>query len=208
MISWFHQQRLDAVHAALTACDARSVLDLGCGEGNLLTILAREPRIQRIVGIDLSLEALARLRRKLSDLPDTARARIELLHGKLTEAGLAFTGFDAAVLVETVEHLGPDRLSDLERAVFLRMRPTTVVITTPNAEFNPLLGVPSHRFRHPDHRFEWTRAKFQHWISGVARRNGYDVSRHDIAGCHPVCGGASQMAVFEATPRRAQERAA
>lgn len=196
MISWFHEQRLDAVQTALARCGARTVLDLGCGEGHLLTRLAGEPRIERVVGIDLSLPALTRLRSRLQDMPAAARARIELLHGPLAEVGLPFIGFDAAVLVETLEHIASDRLSDLERAVFLRMRPATVVITTPNAEFNALLGVPSHRFRHPDHRFEWSRAKFQLWISGVARRSGYLVSRHDIAGCHPVCGGASQMAVF------------
>lgn len=196
MISWFHQQRLDAVHAAVMKSGAESVLDLGCGEGHLLARLAEEPRIQRIVGIDLSHQALERLRGRVRVMPREKRARIELVHGSLAEAGLAFRNFDAAILVETVEHVAPEHLSSIERSVFGTMCPGLVVITTPNAEFNALLGVPRHRFRHHDHRFEWDRAMFGRWVRGVAARNGYDVARHDIAGRHAVLGGASQMAVF------------
>jgi len=196
LISWFHQQRLDAVHAAVMESGATTVLDLGCGEGHLLTRLAEEPRIQRIVGIDLSRPALDRLRGRLDAAPCRTGAQIDLIHGSLVEVGLSFRNFDAALLVETVEHVRPEHLSAIERSVFGTMCPRLVVITTPNAEFNALLGVPRHRFRHPDHHFEWDRAMFGRWVAGVAARNGYDVVRHDIAGRHTVLGGASQMAVF------------
>jgi hypothetical protein len=99
------------------------------------------------------------------------------------------TGFDAATLVEVIEHIEPDKLSLVERAVFRDMRPALVIVTTPNSDFNALLGVPGHRMRHPDHRFEWGSARFRAWAAGVARRNGYDVT------CGNVAGG-TQMAVF------------
>src|SRR5690606_18101978 len=121
----------------------------------------------------------------------------------LSEPRPSLSGFDAAILVETIEHVDPDRLSHVERSVFHEMRPSTAVITTPNRDFNPLLGVPPHRYRHPDHRFEWGRAKFRTWVEGVARRGGYAAQCSDVAGAHPVHGGASQMAVF----RRLQDRA-
>jgi 3' terminal RNA ribose 2'-O-methyltransferase Hen1 len=194
--SALHDERLLAVLAALRDSGARRILDLGCGEGNLLTLLMREPRFERIVGIDLSLPCLERLRAKLRDADAATRARVELVHGCITEPRPALRHFDAAVLVETIEHIAPNRLSVLERAVFRDLRPAVVVITTPNADFNALLGVPGHRFRHPDHRFEWGRAKFGAWAEGVARRNGYGVGCRDLAGRHPVCGGASQMAYF------------
>jgi len=165
------------------ACGARTIADLGCGDGDLLLRLAVEPLIERIVGIDLCPDALARLRARLARAPARAgaapAARVEL--------------------IETIEHIAPDRLSTLEHAVFARLHPETVIVTTPNAEFNALLGVPSHRFRHPDHRFEWDRAKFTRWAAGVAARHGYAVTRHDIAGRHSRLGGASQMAVFRQT---------
>jgi len=200
MTTWLHDQRLDAVGAVVAASRARTVLDLGCGDGDLLMRLAVAPGIERIVGVDLRRDALDRLRLRLKALDGDSIAAVDLIHGSLTEGGAALAGFDCALLIETIEHIDPARLSVLERAVFARMRPTLVVATTPNAEFNPLLGVPAHRFRHPDHRFEWDRARFRHWAAGVASRNGYNVACSDIAGCHPELGGASQMAVFRIAP--------
>ena len=117
-------------------------------------------------------------------------------------------GFDCAVLVETIEHLDAERLGALERSVFGFLRPATVVVTTPNAEFNTLLGVPAHRFRHPDHRFEWDRARFRRWAGSVAERRGYLVRCSDIAGHHPQLGGASQMAVFDLADHAGRSQAA
>lgn len=197
MTTWLHEQRLAAVLRIIRESDARTVLDLGCGDGALLTRLTTDPQVERIVGVDLCSASLDRLRKRLLALRDTATAEVELIHGSMTDAGPEFTAFDCAILIETIEHIDPGRLSALEHAVFRKMQPATVVVTTPNAEFNPLLGVPAHRFRHSDHRFEWDRTKFQRWARGVAARNGYDVVRHDIGGAHPTLGGASQMAVFK-----------
>jgi 3' terminal RNA ribose 2'-O-methyltransferase Hen1 len=196
--TWLHEQRLTDAREVVRQCGARTVLDLGCGDGDLLVRLAIEPQIERIVGVDVSRDSLERLRARLETVDGMKAAQVELVHGSMIEGGAAFAGFDCAVLIETIEHVDPDRLSVLECAVFADMRPATVVITTPNAEFNPLLGVPSHRFRHPDHRFEWDRPRFQRWARGVAGRNGYQVVCRDIAGHHPTLGGASQLAVFTA----------
>ena len=168
--------------AALRAVGAETVLDLGCGDGALLVPLAQEPAIRRIVGVDVSADALDALRQRLSAASDEVRRKVDLVHGSMTEANAAFAGFDAAVLVETIEHIEPDRLSQLERAVFGDMRPKSVVVTTPNSDFNARLGVPSQRLRHPDHRFEWGGAKFRAWAGGVAQRNGYEVGFEDLAG--------------------------
>ncbi|WP_439574246.1 methyltransferase domain-containing protein [Phreatobacter sp.] len=196
MTSLLHEQRLADACEAVRQCGARSVLDLGCGDGDLLVRLASEPQIERIVGVDICAASLQRLRARLEALGVKATGHVELVHGSMITNGAAFKGFDCAVLIETIEHIDPDRLSVLERTVFAEMRPRTVIITTPNAEFNRLLDVPPHRFRHPDHRFEWDRAKFQRWAEGVAGRNGYRVACRDSAGCHPTLGGASQMALF------------
>lgn len=198
MASWLHEQRLADAHEVVVECGAITVLDLGCGDGDLMLRLAAEPQIERIVGVDICRASLDRLRERLDALETVKAARVELVQGSMTEARAAFSNFDCAVLIETIEHIAPDRLSVLERAIFTKMRPATVVITTPNAEYNSVLGVPSHRFRHPGHLFEWDRAKFGRWATGVAARNGYVVTCRDSAGHHPVLGGASQMAVFTA----------
>ena len=196
MTSWLHEQRLGDAQQAVRACGARSVLDLGCGDGDLLVRLAVAPGIERIVGLDICRDSLGRLRTRLDALGRAAAARVELVHGSMLEGGAGLAGFDCAVLIETIEHVAPGRLAVLERTVLGEMRPATVVVTTPNAEFNALLGVPAHRFRHPDHKFEWDRPTFRRWAEEVAARNGYAVACRDSGGHHPALGGASQMAVF------------
>lgn len=197
MTTELHRKRLDEVLDAIRASGARSVIDLGCGDGALLMRLAHEPGIERITGVDVSAEALRTLERRLAEAPARVAGKVRLIRRSLTEPGIAAGRFDAAVLVETIEHVDPDRLSTVERAVFRELRPATVIVTTPNADFNPLLGVPGHRFRHREHRFEWGRAKFAAWSDGVARRNGFQVVLADIAGVHPALGGPTQMAVFD-----------
>ena len=194
MTSWMHEDRLAAVLAVLRDLGARRVLDLGCGDGDLVLRLLREPQIEGVVGLDLSHAALARLRGRLAAAQ--AGPVVTVIHGSMTAPYPAFAGYDCACLVETIEHLTPAGLPALERAVFGVLRPRAVVLTTPNAEFNDLLNVPRSRFRHRDHRFEWDRAQLKAWAGPVAARGGYRVRFADIAGAHPELGGASQMAVF------------
>ena len=201
MTTWLHEERLNAVRAIIRDRRARRILDLGCGDGDLLLPLALDPEIERIVGVDTDPAALSRLQRRLEEAASENRPEIRLVHGSMIEGGAALAGFDCAILLETIEHIDPGRLSVLERNIFVAMRPATVIITTPNAEYNPLLGVPPHRFRHPGHRFEWDRAKFLKWAEGVAERQRYSMVCRDIAGHHPTLGGASQMAVFDALPQ-------
>jgi small RNA 2'-O-methyltransferase len=195
MTSWLHEERLQAVHAAVRATGATSVLDLGCGDSDLLVRLAMDDRFETLVGVDLCSSALDRLKRRLASVEIRA-GHVELRRASMTDRAADLAGFDCAILIETIEHIDSDQLSRLERTLFHGMRPRTALITTPNAEFNPLLGVPPHRFRHPDHRFEWSRTKFRRWARRAAGDAGYEVEFQDIAGNHPDLGGASQMAVF------------
>ncbi len=157
-----NEQRLGAVLAAIRASGARRVLDLGCGEGRLLRELLEDRQFEEIIGMDVSIRSLetARDRLKLDRLPERQAARIKLIHGSLIYRDRRLEGFDAAAVVEVVEHLDPPRLSAFERVLFEFARPGTVVLTTPNREYNVMWeNVGAERFRHPDHRFEWTRAR-------------------------------------------------
>jgi 3' terminal RNA ribose 2'-O-methyltransferase Hen1 len=195
--------RREAVVAALKESGARRVLDLGCGEGKLLRSLLAERGFDKVVGVDVSHRALevAAERLNLQRLPPRQRDRVELLHGSLTYRDARLAGYDAAALVEVIEHLDPDRVAALERVVFEFARPKTVVLTTPNAEFNATFAdLPPGRFRHRDHRFEWTRAEFVQWAHGVAERFGYTVTFAPIGAEHPAHGAPTQMAVFTLRP--------
>ena len=184
-----------AVLDAVTEVAPNSLLDLGCGSGDLLVRLVGMPQIARLAGLDIDTAALERLRVRLRDLP--GGGRVDLRLASMLEPAPDLTGFACATLVETIEHLDPAHLSRLETGVFGLLRPGRVIVTTPNAEFNHLLGVPPHRLRHPGHRFEWNRARFRDWARRVAGRTGYAVGFRDIGGAHPDLGGASQMAVFD-----------
>ena len=193
------EQRMQAVLAALREVGATRVLDLGCGEGNLLRELLKEPAFHAITGVDVSHRALetAQARLRLDSLPAAQRERITLFQGSLTYQDQRLAGFDAAVAMEVIEHIDPDRLEAFEAAVFGGAQPGAVIITTPNYEYNGLFeNLPPGEFRHRDHRFEWTREQFQDWGQAVAGRRAYDVRFQDIGTGHPACGAPTQMGVF------------
>lgn len=195
-----HQQRLGAVLAVLKNIGARRVIDLGCGEGRLLSLLLKEPQFAEILGMDVSHRALemATDKLRLAQLPPKQRERINLIHGSLMYRDSRMSGYDAAAIVEVVEHLDPPRLAAFERVVFEFARPHTVIMTTPNAEYNVKWeSLPAGKFRHKDHRFEWTRAEFQTWAQGIAERFGYSVRFLPIGPEDAVVGAPSQMGVFE-----------
>lgn len=193
------EQRVRAVLAALTGVGAKSVIDLGCGEGRLLRELFADNSFDRILGADVSDRALAKAHRRLrlDDLSDRQRTRIELVQSSATYRDVRLQGFDAMVLMEVIEHVDLDRLPALVRSVFGEARPRTVLVTTPNSEYNVLYpGLEPAAFRHVDHRFEFTRAQFEQWGSTVAREHGYEMRVEEIGPVDDVHGTPSQMAVF------------
>ena len=198
-----NEQRLGTVTAALRASGAKRVLDLGCGAGSLLLELQKDKQFAEIVGLDVSIRSLeaAQRRLKLDRLPPLQANRIKLIHGSLMYRDKRLEGFDAAAVVEVVEHLDPPRLSAFERVLFEFARPQTVVLTTPNREYNVTWEtLPAGQFRHPDHRFEWTRQEFQDWANRVGERYGYAVRFLPVGPEDKTLGAPTQMAVFRLNP--------
>ncbi|TWP48625.1 3' terminal RNA ribose 2'-O-methyltransferase Hen1 [Lentzea tibetensis] len=192
-------QRRDALVKQLKEARASKVLDLGCGGGALLKALLEQPEFTEIQGVDVSAQALQVAERKLrlDRMSDRQRERLTLRQSSLTYADPALQGYDAAVLMEVVEHLDPDRLPALENCVFGVARPRTVLVTTPNVEYNVLFEtLPEGQMRHSDHRFEWTRAEFRAWADGVAGRRGYTVRYLPIGPEDAERGAPTQLAVF------------
>jgi len=191
--------RLEQVLAELKASGAKSVLDLGCGSGKLLALLLKNRQFERIVGVDASSRDLeiAADRLHMSEMTEAQRVRISLLHGALTYRDKRLAGFDAAAVVEVIEHIDPPRLGAFADAVFGMARPHTVVLTTPNAEYNAKYeALGSDDLRHADHRFEWSRAEFRAWAEATAGQYGYHVRFEDIGEADPELGAPTQMGVF------------
>jgi 3' terminal RNA ribose 2'-O-methyltransferase Hen1 len=202
------QHRRRAVVAELKAAGASRVVDLGCGEGALIRELLKDASFSEILGVDVSHRALetAERRLRLDHLPDSQRARLRLRQSSLTYRDERLAGFDAAVLMEVIEHLDLPRLPSLERTVFAQARPRTVIVTTPNAEHNVRFEhLPAGTMRHKDHRFEWTRDDFAHWAIRVGGHHGYAVQLRPIGEDDPEVGPPTQMAVFARTDDRETE---
>ncbi|MEZ4234987.1 MAG: 3' terminal RNA ribose 2'-O-methyltransferase Hen1, partial [Myxococcota bacterium] len=195
-----NEQRLDAVVEALRAAGAATVADLGCGEGKLLARLVRDAQFTRVLGIDVSVRALERARRRLDPerLPARVAERLTLAQGSATYRDARLGDVDAICLVEVIEHVELDRLPAVEQAVFAAAQPRVVVVTTPNAEYNVRFdGLAAGALRHTDHRFEWTRAELEGWAGAVAARHGYRVRFAPIGPVDPEVGAPTQLAVFE-----------
>ena len=194
-----HQKRLALVVEQLIKSGAAKVIDLGCGEGKLLRMLLKERQFIEIAGTDVSYTQLTRAKDSLhwDEMAPRQKDRIKLFQGALTYKDKRFEGYDAAAIVEVIEHLDENRLHSFERVIFEFAKPKTVVLTTPNSEYNVLFeNIKAGSMRHIDHRFEWTRNEFEHWAKTVAERNNYKVVFLAVGEEVKKVGAPSQMGIF------------
>ena len=194
-----HTQRLEQVTKKLVEIGAQNVVDLGCGEGRLMQMLIKQRQFKKVLGMDVCVRSLeyANRRLHLADASESLRKRVELIHGSLMYRDARIAGFDAAAIVEVIEHLDLARLAAFERVVFDFARPNYVVLTTPNVEWNKTFDLENTgEFRHDDHRFEWTREEFKSWCDQICERFRYRVEISGIGEEHPEFGAPSLMGVF------------
>ncbi len=194
-----HNQRLNLVTEEIVKSGAKTVVDLGCGEGKLMQRLIPINGISKIIGMDISFQTLQVAKRRLhiENMSKVQQERIQLIHGALTYRDHRIEGFDCATLVEVIEHLDEPRLEALERVVFEFAKPKTVLLTTPNGEYNIMYeNLVGGLFRHNDHRFEWSRKEFKEWAFRVATTHGYDVTFENVGEEDKDVGAPSQMAIF------------
>ena len=195
-----HDRRLRIVLDELISVGAKTVVDLGCGEGKLLRMLLKEKQFEKILGVDVSYRTLEKAVDRLgyNEMPPKQKERISIMQGALTYRDKRLEGFDAAAIVEVIEHLDLNRLKAFQRVVFEFAKPNTVILTTPNREYNELFEtMVAGAMRHTDHRFEWTRAEFETWAKAVADENKYDVPFKPVGDVHDKVGAQTQMAVFK-----------
>ena len=194
-----NQQRLNAVVAALKQKNARKVVDLGCGQGNLLKILLKDNYFEQITGVDVSYRSLEITKERLDrlHLPRNQWDKLQLIQGGLTYQDKRISGYDAATVIEVIEHLDLPRLSAFERVLFEFAKPQMVIVTTPNIEYNVKFeSLPAGALRHKDHRFEWTREEFQKWAKEVGEKFSYKIEFENIGEEDLEVGSPTQMAVF------------
>lgn len=194
-----HQRRLQLAFELIKASGAQRVLDVGCGEGKLMKLLLRDGQFKYIAGTDVSFRELEKAKDNLylQDASPALRERVSLFQSSTTYKDSRFLGFDALALIEVIEHLDLERLSAMRKVIFGIASPTTVVVSTPNAEYNVVFErLAADAFRHDDHRFEWSRAEFADWCASVGNEFGYNVIIRPVGDELPDVGAPSQIAVF------------
>lgn len=194
-----NQERHGTVLSVLKSFNAESVLDVGCAEGRFLNLLLKERQFKKIVGMDVAVRSLeiAAERLRMDRLPTLQKERINLIHGSLMYRDKRLSGFDAATVIEVIEHLESYRLAAFERVMFEYAAPKLVVVTTPNVEYNVMWeSLTPGKFRHPDHRFEWTRQQFQEWAKRVAGQYNYDLRFLPVGAEDAKVGSPTQMGIF------------
>ena len=195
-----HDRRIKLVVEKLVESGAKRVLDLGCGEGKLIRQLIKNKQFTEIAGMDISYHELVKAKERLhfDEMAPMQKERIKLFQGSLTYKDARLEGFDAAAIVEVIEHLDLNRLKAFERVVFEFARPKTVILTTPNQEYNIMWNsLATEEMRHDDHRFEWNRQEFNKWATAVAGKYNYNVVHLTVGDEIESIGAPTQMAIFK-----------
>ncbi|MBQ7568852.1 methyltransferase, partial [bacterium] len=188
-----------AVKSAVLASGASSVIDLGCGEGRLTALLLNEPQLRRVTACDVSVRVLekAAQRLRLDRMNPHRREKLSLIQGALTYKDQRFSGYDCACVIEVIEHIDPARIPAFERSIFEFAAPRTVIITTPNCDYNVNYdNLLDNGLRHSDHRFEWSRQEFRLWTEQICQKYGYTCEIRGIGDMDERCGTPTQMGVF------------
>ncbi|MBT34176.1 MAG: 3' terminal RNA ribose 2'-O-methyltransferase Hen1 [Thalassobius sp.] len=195
-----HQKRLNLVVEKLLETPAARILDLGCGEGKLIKLLMKHNQFSEIHGMDVSYRELIKAKQNLhfDELAPRLQEKLNLFQGSLTYRDQRLAGFDAAAVVEVIEHMDLNRLKAFERVLFEFAKPNVVVLTTPNKEYNAMFeGMSDDAMRHDDHRFEWTREEFKNWVEKIAENYAYSFEIFPVGDEEVNVGAPSQMVVFK-----------
>ena len=191
--------RLETVRDAVLASGATSVIDLGCGECKLTSLLLNESQIKKVTACDVSIRELEKAASKLhlDRMQPYRKNKLTLMQASLTYRDKRFEGYDCACVVEVIEHIEPMRIKAFERSVFEFAAPKTVIVTTPNREYNVNYErMQENDLRHNDHRFEWTRKEFETWTEHICQTFGYTCKIQGIGDADEKAGTPTQMGVF------------
>ena len=195
-----HDKRINLVAQKIIESGAKTILDLGCGEGKLIRKLIKQKQFNKISGMDVSYQELLKAKERLhfEEMSPNLKEKIDLFQGSLTYQDPRLEGFEAAAIVEVIEHLEPNRLNAFERVLFEFAKPEIIFLTTPNKEYNIMwASMDQEAMRHDDHRFEWTRQEFKDWADKISATYNYAVEIIPVGEEEENIGAPSQMAIFK-----------
>lgn len=192
-----NEQRYQAIVKIVENIPAKQTLvDFGAGEGKLSVRLGFIPGVKEI----LAVEPTERAQLRAIERFDKAARREAFVKpipvwGSLFYYDERLRCKDVMILCEVIEHIDEYRLPGTMECLFKEYQPKTLIVTTPNAEYNAFYQMPE-KMRHKDHRFEWTRQEFSEWCNGWANLYPYEVQIEGIGDQTEEYGQPTQTAIF------------
>ena len=156
-------------------------IDFGCAEADFIFYVSRHPDfLSFAVGVDKDETVIKKARRTFQGGAFYRHSRpfgVSIVQEDIAQLSQEFLeqyrNCPFVTCLELIEHLTLEQLEVATNELFGKLQPNHVYLTTPNIEYNNILtavydGAPRSRvFRHPDHKFEWTRDEFAGWCEHV-----------------------------------------
>ena len=191
-------QRHEAIEATLAIHGAKTIIDLGCGEGSLIFYLLEQKKYAKIAGTDISAKNIESAKKRIAGRPSRACREDDLFVSSLTYPDKRLRGYDAAVLSEVIEHFEINRMNTVMKNILGAAKPQIFIMTTPNRAYNnQFSGLADGAMRHPDHRYEFTEEEFTNFCRKNASAFGYEVELEPIGEISPEFGAPTLMGVFK-----------
>ncbi|XP_076258447.1 hen1 methyltransferase isoform X2 [Rhynchophorus ferrugineus] len=182
----------------------KKLVDFGCAEFGLFIFL-KDLNLNEIMFVDINEnlldENICRVQPLLGDHLKRRYSPLEVtvFKGSVSDPDYRLHKTDVVTAIELIEHLYPDTLDAFCYNIFSYIQAKLIIITTPNADFNVVFKK-VNMFRHPDHKFEWTRNQFKDWCQNITERfQDYRVEINGIGEYFEetkMFGCCSQMALF------------
>lgn len=189
--------RQEEIINSLIRHDATSILDLGCGNGSLLELLAQEKRFSKIAGMDIAARNIDEARKKLCS-PGRRLCEAEYVFvGSLTYKDKRISNYDALVLSEVIEHFELERMVLVMKNIFEHAKPRLFIMTTPNKAYNIEYLLKYDEIRHPDHRHEFNEEEFTSFCQKFASQYNYELEMSSIGEKLPELGAPTLMGIFK-----------
>ncbi|WP_141431100.1 3' terminal RNA ribose 2'-O-methyltransferase Hen1 [Bacillus sp. 03113] len=192
-----NELRYQAVVEKIKSLSQRaSIVDFGSGEGKLSVRLSNIPDVKEVLAVEPSETAQLRAiqRFEKASYNQTHVSPTPIL-GSLFYYDERLLNKDVMILCEVIEHIDEYRLPNIMKTIFREYQPKTLIVTTPNREYNEVYAM-DEIVRHSDHRFEWTRQEFKSkcetWIKNVL----YSMEFEGIGLEHEEYGHPTQMCTF------------
>lgn len=178
----------------------KQVIDFGAGEGKLSVRLGQIEGVEQVWAVEPSMQSQLRAIDRFAKLEGRTDDVIPVITiGSLFYRDERWVDQDVIILCEVIEHINEVRLPQVIHTLFTDYRPQTLIMTTPNREYNEVYQMDADEIRHTDHRFEWTRAELEQYCTQWIQNRPYTFTISGIGDKHEQHGQPTQMVVFRRT---------